>query len=109
MHLTSKHVIFRRWLAALALIFMAAGIWFGLRWHRERVDCQQREAAFEARIETIQRESKMRLPIGTRSEQIISFLEERGFSAFLNRSRTPNEVVGTAQDVGCPPDLRLRE
>ena len=91
-----------RTFAILVLILIVAVAWFGLRWHREHKACLQQDAAFEARVEAVRHESKLQIPVGTPSKHIIAFLESRGFSAFLNRQRTPNSVVGTKQDAACP-------
>lgn len=102
MRLVGKQSRLGQTLIILALILIAAAAWLGLRWHREHKACLQQEAAFEARVEAIRHDSKLQIPVGTPSKQIIAFLESRGFSAYLEDQNSPNRVVGTKQDAGCP-------
>jgi hypothetical protein len=86
----------------LLVVTAAAGGWFGLQWHREKVVCLQRGAALDARLKKLETDATSSIGIGTGHDDIVRFLEKNGFS--INSGTEPGQpvIVGTASDVGCP-------
>jgi hypothetical protein len=84
---------------AAAIIFVGVG-WFGLRQYRRHIDCQQRNAAFERRIETIKQDAHEQLKIGTRKADVNRFFIGHGIPFDITRS----EAIGTLNTTGgCAP------
>lgn len=87
--------------ALLTLAILAWGYsqfgWVFYRYHSAA--CQQRGKAYEARIETLKREARERLTIGTPKEDVMRFFEENGLPVSVHG----NEYEGTISMDGCAP------
>ena len=83
-------------LAILAWGYSQFG-WMFYRYHSAA--CQQRGKAYEARIETLKRDARVRLRIGTPKEDVVRFFKENGLSVSLVR----DEYEGTIYTDGCAP------
>jgi len=61
--------------------------------------CKQRGAAYDARVETLDREAHDKLTIGTKKDAVIRFFTENGIPVtFIG-----NEASGTIYTSGCAP------
>jgi hypothetical protein len=71
--------------------------WMFYRYHSTA--CQQRGKAYEARIETLKRDARERLRIGTPKEDVMRFFKEQGLPVSLYG----DEYEGTIYTDGCAP------
>jgi hypothetical protein len=83
-------------LAVLAWCYSQVG-WIFYRY--QSTACQQRGKAYEARIETLKRDARERLRIGTPKEDVMRFFKENGLPVSLDG----NEYEGTINTDGCAP------
>jgi len=94
--------MFRVLVLASVLVLAAAVGWFGWRWHSEHVACERRGAALDARIRKLEGEARQRIAPGAKKPQVVEFLMENGQHVSFRAGLTPQQIVGTASDVGCP-------
>ena len=100
---TGKRIL----IGAFVLLMLAILAWgysrFGWTFYRyHSTACQQRGKAYEARIETLKRDARERLRIGTPKEGVMRFFKENGL---------PISLEGSTKDIytdGCACWLRLR-
>jgi hypothetical protein len=84
---------------AAAIIVVGVG-WFGLKQYRRHVDCQQRNAVFERRIESIKQDAYEQLKIGTKKADVTQFFKGHGIPFDI----TGSEAIGTLITTGgCAP------
>ena len=87
--------------ALLTLVTLAWGYsqfgWMFYRYHS--ATCQQRGKAYEARIESLKRDPRERLRIGTPKEGVVRFFKENGLPVSL----VGDEYEGTIHTEGCAP------
>src|ERR1700722_15584415 len=97
---TGKRIL----IGAFALLTLAILAWgysgFGWMFYRyHSTACQQRGKAYEARIETLKRDARERLRIGTPKEDVMRFFKDNGIPVSLDR----DEYEGTIYTDGCAP------
>jgi hypothetical protein len=97
---TGKRIL----IATFALLTLAILAWgysqFGWMFYRyHSTPCQQRGKAYEARIETLKRDARERLRIGTPKEDVIRFFKQNGLPVSLDG----DEYEGTIYADGCAP------
>jgi hypothetical protein len=61
--------------------------------------CKQRGATLAARVETLERDARNRLTIGTKKDEVIRFFADNGIPVTFDR----NAASGSAHTVGCAP------
>src|ERR1051326_7593300 len=80
------------------LLVSVAGCSFVLYRHHDTA-CRQREAAYQAKAQSLERNAEQKLKIGTRKEDIERFFSENG----LPLTFTLHEASGTIHTTGCAP------
>jgi hypothetical protein len=92
-----------RSITVVAAIVVAAGVsWIGLKQHQRRqahIACIERDEAFTQRVESIKRDAREQLKIGTKKEEISRFFTEHGIQLSIDNS----EAIGTLYTSGCSP------
>ena len=91
----------RRSLAVLSfaiLLICLAGCSFLLYRHHDSA-CRQREAAYQAKAQLLERNAQEKLKIGAGKEEVEHFFAENG----LPLTFTPHEASGTIYTTGCAP------
>ena len=92
----------------VAAIVVAAGVsWVGLRQHQRRqarirqayIACIERDEAFTQRVESIKRDAREQLKIGTKKDEVSRFFTEHGIPLSIHNS----EAIGTLYTSGCSP------
>jgi hypothetical protein len=95
-----------KWCITLAAGFAVAGAgWLGLKQYRRHIDCKRRNAAFERRIDSIRRDARDRLKVGTPKDDVARFYRENEipFSVHLFKE-IGFEAIGTLYTSGgCAP------
>jgi len=94
-----KQILF----ATFALLILAASAviysQFGFLFPYHSASCRQRGKAYEARVETLTRDARQRLRIGTPKEDVVRFFKENGLPVSL----VQGEYQGTISIDGCAP------
>ena len=80
------------------LLIALAGCSFLLYRHHDAA-CRQREAAYKAKAESLERAAQEKLKLGTKREDVEHFFAENG----LPLTFTPHEASGTIYTTGCAP------
>ncbi|HET9838576.1 MAG TPA: hypothetical protein VFR84_10100 [Candidatus Angelobacter sp.] len=80
------------------LLISLAGCSFLFYRHHDAA-CRQREAAYNAKAQSLERAAQEKLKIGTRKEDVEHFFAEHG----LPLTFTPHEASGTIYTTGCAP------
>ena len=84
----------------IAVVVIGSVGWFGLNQYRRHMDCKQRNAAFERRIESIKQDAHEQLKIGTKQLDVTRFFTGHGIPFGITNS----EAIGTLQTTGgCAP------
>jgi hypothetical protein len=66
--------------------------------------CKQREAALSTRVETLRRDARERLRVGTRKDAVIRFFAENGIPVEFVRDKAIGTIaIGTIVTKGCAP------
>jgi len=92
----------RRRVATVAVLVAILGVsWFGLR----QYNCQQRNAAFGRRIETIRQDAHAQIKRGTKKSEVARFFTEHSipFSIVGSEAFGTPEAFGTLRTSGCAP------
>ena len=102
----------RRIAIAAAAVIVVCASWFGVQQYRSQrgrpqrnaassqTDCEQRNAAFNRRIENLKRDAHERLRIGTKKADVSQFFKEHDIPLTL----TESEAIGTLYTSGgCAP------
>lgn len=98
----------------LSIITLTAGLlvgagWFGLRQyqkHRRYVDCLQRDAAFDRRIENIKQDAREQLKIGTKKANVSDFFVKHKMKFDISELEASGilDSTGGCAPVGCGTD-----
>jgi hypothetical protein len=95
----------RKLLLASILIFLSAVLVIGFLltgfpfYRYQSAACKQQGAAYAAREEKLERDSREKLRIGTRKDAVIRFFAENGIPVAFVRG----EANGTISTIGCAP------
>ena len=65
--------------------------------------CKQRGAAFNSRVETLRREARDQLTIGTKKPNVIQFFADRQFPVTFAPLGNQLVATGTIHTTGCAP------
>jgi hypothetical protein len=82
------------WLVVVPLISSV-----GCHYRYHSASCKQREAAYNARVETLKREAHEKVKIGTKKDAVILFFTENHIPVTFSR----DEASGTIYTTGCAP------
>jgi hypothetical protein len=67
--------------------------------YRRRAACKERDAAYHARVERLERDAHEKLKIGTKRDAVASFFAENGIPVTFSA----DEASGTVYTSGCAP------
>jgi len=87
---------------SVALLLVAALV-YGGRWYSIERRCRHRGQEFQRKVETLRKDAKKELPVGTRREDVARFLERNGMQLTEDAPRfdkSPHSVVGTLHFAG---------
>lgn len=106
-------ITFKRSIIVAAAIVVASLSWFQISRHwnqakltRDTADCQQRDALFNQRVESLKKDAQEGLKIGTEKAGVSRFFTEHGFQLDITRfgAKGPLHAVGTLYTTGgCAP------
>jgi hypothetical protein len=84
-------------IAGIAVVILS-GLMTGCRYRSTA--CKQRGAAYQARVNALERDAIAKLKIGTKKEDVIRFFAENKFPISFDRSF----ATGTIYTLGCSPN-----
>ncbi|HEX7289183.1 MAG TPA: hypothetical protein VF532_23565 [Candidatus Angelobacter sp.] len=88
--------------AVLAVILLVGYVLFGWMFYRyQSPDCKQRGKAYGIRVESLKRDARTALRIGTHREDVIRFFQENGLPVSFDKGMS--EYEGTIYTKGCAP------
>jgi hypothetical protein len=99
-HMKEYGCMRRRIVPASIVVFLASVLVNCSPFHRyQSAACEQRGAAYDARVEALKRDAHEWLRIGTKKEAVIRFFAENGIPVTF----VGDEVTGTIYTTGCAP------
>jgi len=85
-------------IVVLAIVLMQCNC-VGCFYHFRGASCKDRDAALGARVETLKRDARDKLTIGTKKDAVIRFFSEKAIPlTFIE-----GEATGTVRTLGCAP------
>ncbi|HEX5434477.1 MAG TPA: hypothetical protein VFY05_09595 [Candidatus Angelobacter sp.] len=88
--------------AMVAAVLVVSCVLFGWMFYRyQSTSCKERRKAYEIRVDSLKRDARTALRIGTHQEDVIRFFQENGFPVSFDNGMS--EYEGTIRTKGCAP------